>query len=492
MGQALPAAPISGPTITWEESGGPAMTVAFDAAVTANQGTGDFSYTHTPVGTPRGVIVLVSQHDIVGDVTAVTYGGVSMTEVSGSPAIRDAGEDGQVHIFFLGSSIPTGAQTVAITTSGTYARHAASITLTAGADTEVVDTTAATGSAQSPTATLSLGGRDSFCAEVWWDAGVAISNKDPLTDWSVIDEEQFASLTSGGTYRYNTIGSADVTFGYTSGGSQPYAMLGIAVSEVEAGGDMSASGSLSIAGSADLDGTGSLGAAGSLSIVGAADLDGPGSLTAYGTLSVAGAAVLNAIGSLAATGALSIVGSASPSAIGQLLAGGALSISGAATLSGLAQDMTGSGALSIVGAATLNALGLMSAAGTIDINGVALLTDPNANDLEASGLLVIAGTADLDALGAMQSAGALTIVGSADLAAIGQLLASGQVSVTGMAVLNAVGQLVASGAISIVGGATLIDGNAIASQVRSDRLYVVAPRTTKLTVAGKNRTFTLH
>src|SRR5690606_36588868 len=51
------ADPVVGPTITWEEA---TVTVAFDAFSSNNQNeTWPASYTHTPSGTPRAVIVRV-------------------------------------------------------------------------------------------------------------------------------------------------------------------------------------------------------------------------------------------------------------------------------------------------------------------------------------------------------------------------------------------------------------------------------------------------
>src|SRR3990167_10719274 len=81
-------------------------TIAFDAS-SETTGTTSLSWTHTPVGTPRGVFVGVSATvDLSDVVSACTYGPVSMSRVA--IATRDGFEDGTVYAFFLGSSIPTG------------------------------------------------------------------------------------------------------------------------------------------------------------------------------------------------------------------------------------------------------------------------------------------------------------------------------------------------------------------------------------------------
>src|SRR3990167_3486070 len=117
------------------------MTVAFDAAVEFQDSTpaDPMEWTHTPVGTPRGVVVLINQRASIADtVVGVTYGGVAMTRVqfaagSGPEAVSN-------FCYFLGASIPTGAQTVSVDLTGTTTDyHSESITVTADGDTEVVD-----------------------------------------------------------------------------------------------------------------------------------------------------------------------------------------------------------------------------------------------------------------------------------------------------------------------------------------------------------------
>src|SRR3989344_6450108 len=79
---------------------------------TASDNETSFLWTHTPAGTPRGVLVFVFTNDSVDNTSSVTYGGVTMTEVSGGLAVDTAGEKSRIETFFLGSSVPTGAQTV--------------------------------------------------------------------------------------------------------------------------------------------------------------------------------------------------------------------------------------------------------------------------------------------------------------------------------------------------------------------------------------------
>lgn len=118
--------------------------VVFDAASESHTGTtgasATFSWTHTPVGTPRGVLIFVfNRNDPSGnDTTSVTYGGTDVPLIDDSVA-RDttaSTEGGSVQAYFLGSSIPTGAQTVQVTEGDTYtSAYAVAITVTANDDT---------------------------------------------------------------------------------------------------------------------------------------------------------------------------------------------------------------------------------------------------------------------------------------------------------------------------------------------------------------------
>lgn len=97
------------------------MAVAHDASSESHTGTtgstseASFSWTHTPVGTPKGVVVFTMCTGGTELVSAVTYGGVSMSAVSGGSAVDTSTEQGTTKAWFLGASIPTGPQSVVVT-----------------------------------------------------------------------------------------------------------------------------------------------------------------------------------------------------------------------------------------------------------------------------------------------------------------------------------------------------------------------------------------
>ena len=80
----------------------------------ASTTTGDVSFTHTPIGTPAGVVVVVLNGDTAGaPCTGVTYAGMAMTSLG---TFVDTSEAGSVSIWYLTGAIdiPTGPQTVVL------------------------------------------------------------------------------------------------------------------------------------------------------------------------------------------------------------------------------------------------------------------------------------------------------------------------------------------------------------------------------------------
>lgn len=101
------------------------MTVSHDAyseMAAEARGPGNpqtHSWTHTPSGTPKGVLLWVTagtgQVTVTDNaITGATYGGVAMTKVA-EVHLSGASEPGSAWLFELLSGIPTGAQTVAFT-----------------------------------------------------------------------------------------------------------------------------------------------------------------------------------------------------------------------------------------------------------------------------------------------------------------------------------------------------------------------------------------
>ena len=211
--------------------------IAFDASTNATPGTGDLTWNHVPVGTPKGVIVGIVQYgvDRLDHVTGVTYGGVAMTEVSGSPRLAGVGTEASVvYTYFLGSSIPTGTQSVVVSTNSAISRAATCVSLTSsGGNAEIIDVDATIDGGNvgaNPSITLQLGGRLCFVMVSFMSGYTSITSIAPNTGWTSRQEYDHGVGTSG-HYTYNTIGSANVTAGWTQGTGEDGLMIGIAVAE---------------------------------------------------------------------------------------------------------------------------------------------------------------------------------------------------------------------------------------------------------------------
>lgn len=95
------------------------------------------SWSHNPVGTPRGIIVMIVTNDTTDTVTGVDYDGTALTRVIWQNV---AGENGSAYAYFLGSSVPaTDPATVTVTFTGSANHMGVSVSVTASDDTSVED-----------------------------------------------------------------------------------------------------------------------------------------------------------------------------------------------------------------------------------------------------------------------------------------------------------------------------------------------------------------
>lgn len=195
---------------------------------------------HSPGGSPQGVLITVEERPTAADnISGVTYGGVSIPEVTGfaddSPVLGTTAEGHAIHVFFLGSGVPSGDQDAVITPSAQGGRLCTVTTFSAAEDLEVeelellVDTITA-----SPSATLGLNGEECIVLAAWGSGRSAVGNISPLTDWSQEAEFDLGSSVAG-LYSYDIVGTTDATVGY-SASSDDVTLVGIAIKESAGGG----------------------------------------------------------------------------------------------------------------------------------------------------------------------------------------------------------------------------------------------------------------
>lgn len=130
------------------------MAVAHDFASESHTGAigsisqASFTWSHNPVGVPKGVLVfvmgLVSNAD---DALSVTYDGVDVPAVVGGSAAAIPAPQTRCKAFFLGSGVPTTDPANVVVTRNNNANElwATSITATAAGDTEVTGVVLVTG-----------------------------------------------------------------------------------------------------------------------------------------------------------------------------------------------------------------------------------------------------------------------------------------------------------------------------------------------------------
>lgn len=128
------------------------VTTVSAAAYTS---TGTQNTTHAAGASAKGAVVLIAQNGSTADqVSGVTYGGQSMTRVRFN---TESTEAGGVYIYWL-SGIPTGSQTVAMTTTGTASKRLTVSTMNVAAGVPAIKITgqnsATSTSGANPTVTI--------------------------------------------------------------------------------------------------------------------------------------------------------------------------------------------------------------------------------------------------------------------------------------------------------------------------------------------------
>jgi hypothetical protein len=237
------------------------MAIAYDASSQGSGGSNPVSWTHTPVGTPKGVFVGITEHETLSDdVTGVTYGGVALTKVDGLTV--DSGEDGTAQVWYRGSGIPTGAQTVSIALSGAAGGTVRGYCITVTAASDKNTQLAGIGSAKVDSSTMSTNPSVTITGIVGASYGFAVL-------FSGRDSVGLVTAGSGQTMRQqaddgNTTGHAEsstsqnasgnLTIGFTQA-SDDVAMVGVAIEEVSASTNYpmtAAQGSFTLTGQASL------------------------------------------------------------------------------------------------------------------------------------------------------------------------------------------------------------------------------------------------
>jgi hypothetical protein len=224
-GRPVAAAPVS-------------SNIVFDAS-SEGTGTSTLSWTHTPVGTPRGVILFCVNTGSATDVfTGATYGGVSMTQLNS--ASDSLGEAGFTEGYFLGASIPTGAQTAACSVlSGIQAKWGVAFSVTADTNTQTAGTisciaeSGAGAGIDDPSCTVSTITGASWAAAALYSGQTAAASTSAGSGFTLSQANEFGSFSSASEYATAQKSSGDWTAVFTTAGADDVAMVAIAIEETD-------------------------------------------------------------------------------------------------------------------------------------------------------------------------------------------------------------------------------------------------------------------
>ena len=199
---------------------------------TSDTTTGDRTFTHTPVGTPAGVVVAVCGAGTSAVVTGVLYGGTAMTSQAFA---TDTVEAGRVEIFTLaGQAIATGAQTVTLQGCTASAKFATCSTVTSATNQTTVDVSGLknTTSSTNPFISLTLTQSAMMYGAMHW--GGTTWPTTPLTgqtDQNHIDYGALSALTTRST-NAETAGSHSLGWTTTT---EDHCLVATALAEASSG-----------------------------------------------------------------------------------------------------------------------------------------------------------------------------------------------------------------------------------------------------------------
>lgn len=213
------------------------MAIAYDtfSASTRTATTDPYTFTHTPVGVPRGALLFACNitSSAAPYTSAVTYGGVTMTSL-GITAQDTAGEPGSVTGWFLGSGLPTGGQTVSIdlTSATTDDIQFYCATFTAAADTYVVVTGNQSNDQANPNTNMGVGGVNAIAVGAIYSglaAPTSLTINANMTAITSVDHGNNVTRFD----RQTTPSTADFSWSYVAA-SDDVAMVVASIAEVAA------------------------------------------------------------------------------------------------------------------------------------------------------------------------------------------------------------------------------------------------------------------
>lgn len=152
--------------------------------------------------------------------------------MTASTNVQNTLTPGRVYTYFLGSSVPSGAQTVEVTVSGSSLKVAGCVTVTGAYDILISDTSTTQGTLANPNVTVTVG------AAVTGYVIAALHSAESISgDLSVgsgatqVLEQDFGAQHAGMLRRNSTDTAGDVTVGWTDAVAEDSAIVGVVLRE---------------------------------------------------------------------------------------------------------------------------------------------------------------------------------------------------------------------------------------------------------------------
>jgi hypothetical protein len=194
---------------------------------------GTLSGTHTPVGTPSGVVAVVFNNATANPVSTITYGGVTMNLVTSA---SDTTEVGSVYIYELLSSVPSGAQTFSLTRTATTTNMWVTVTTMTVAGGKVVAREASqfknTTTSANPTITLTTG-VTTFVVGGMHGGAAAPTSYAPGTNYSTQFSADYGALSARSQRSTTTIASGSPVYNFTYATSDDHCLCAAAYKEAD-------------------------------------------------------------------------------------------------------------------------------------------------------------------------------------------------------------------------------------------------------------------
>jgi hypothetical protein len=193
--------------------------------------TGDRSFTHDPVGTPKGVVVVVHSAATAAPVTGVTYAGVAMTL---SSSATDTVETGSIWVYTLTQvAIPTDdPATVVLQGCTADSKFASCATVTAGTTGTKVNATASQNTTTSTNPSVNIVTTQTTMIYGAVHGGAAAPTSYAVgTNYTVMNSGDYGAKSARGERRTSEVTSGTIAFNFSFGTSDDWCIACVALEE---------------------------------------------------------------------------------------------------------------------------------------------------------------------------------------------------------------------------------------------------------------------